>query len=276
MKSRWLLLVALAAIGAAAYGGKVLATPATTPGFSGTTLAKATFGDLDIKAKRTPIPGRRSSGRPSSRRRGIPTSTSSRTPGIPASAAATGLHPQHRLAHASRAEPRDRDAGHGDRIRGRRSDLHAARVLGERDERVRRHRRRGRPHHPRRERRRGEDGRRPVHPEGRHSTDRRDARLRATARSEPHQTGGRHAALQHLSLTVSSLACGSESRSAWNRIAVAGAGAADKLSASPGAGCRTWRQTYPEPYPELRNSYRTERTSEHLTEPNTPERTSFQ
>jgi hypothetical protein len=51
MKSRWLLLVALAAIGAAVYGGKVLATPASTPGFSGTTLAKATFGDLDIKAK---------------------------------------------------------------------------------------------------------------------------------------------------------------------------------------------------------------------------------
>ncbi len=54
MKSRWLLLVALAAIGAAVYGGKVLATPATTPGFSGTTLAKATFGDLDIKATHDP------------------------------------------------------------------------------------------------------------------------------------------------------------------------------------------------------------------------------
>ena len=45
----------------------------------------------------------------------------------------------------------------------------------ERDELVRRHRQRGRPHHPRRERRRGEDGRRPVHPEGRHSTDRRES-----------------------------------------------------------------------------------------------------
>ena len=54
MKSKWLLLVALAAVGAAAYGGKVLATPATTPGFSGTTLAKATFGELDIKAKTIP------------------------------------------------------------------------------------------------------------------------------------------------------------------------------------------------------------------------------
>ena len=54
MKSRWLLLVALAAISAAVYGGKVLATPATTPGFSGSTLAKATIGDLDIKAKTIP------------------------------------------------------------------------------------------------------------------------------------------------------------------------------------------------------------------------------
>ncbi len=50
MKSRLLLLVALAAIGAAVFGGKVLATPASSPGFSGTTLAKATLGDLDIKA----------------------------------------------------------------------------------------------------------------------------------------------------------------------------------------------------------------------------------
>ena len=54
MKSRWLLIVALVAIGAAAYGGKVLATPATTPGFSGTTLAKATFGELDINAHTIP------------------------------------------------------------------------------------------------------------------------------------------------------------------------------------------------------------------------------
>jgi hypothetical protein len=54
MKWRWLSLVALAAIGAAVLGGKVLATPPTTPGFSGTTLAKATFGDLDIKAKTIP------------------------------------------------------------------------------------------------------------------------------------------------------------------------------------------------------------------------------
>jgi hypothetical protein len=49
-----LLVIALTALVAAAYGGKVLATPATTPGFSGTTLAKATFGELDINAKTIP------------------------------------------------------------------------------------------------------------------------------------------------------------------------------------------------------------------------------
>jgi hypothetical protein len=54
MKTRWLLLVALAAIAAAAFGGKVLATPPTTPGFSGTTLAKATLADLVIKAHQHP------------------------------------------------------------------------------------------------------------------------------------------------------------------------------------------------------------------------------
>ena len=36
------------------YAGTVLATPSTTPGFSGTTLAKATFGELDIKAQTIP------------------------------------------------------------------------------------------------------------------------------------------------------------------------------------------------------------------------------
>ena len=36
----------------------MLANAATTPGFSGTTLAKATFGDLDIKAKTDTDPTR--------------------------------------------------------------------------------------------------------------------------------------------------------------------------------------------------------------------------
>jgi len=49
----WVLFLAVASL-AAAYAGNVLATPSTTPGFSGTTLAKATFGELDIKAKTIP------------------------------------------------------------------------------------------------------------------------------------------------------------------------------------------------------------------------------
>lgn len=54
MKSKWIwtLFVAVAAL--AAFAGSVLATPPTTPGFSGTTLAKATFGELDIKAHTVP------------------------------------------------------------------------------------------------------------------------------------------------------------------------------------------------------------------------------
>ena len=43
------------------------------------------------------------------------------------------------------------------------------------------------------------------------------------------------------------------------------------ISSPPERRCRGWRQ---EPYPELRNSYRTERTSEHLTEPDMPGRSS--
>jgi hypothetical protein len=46
MRSRWLWLPLLVLIGAAVYGGNLLATPATTPGFSGTALAKATYGEI--------------------------------------------------------------------------------------------------------------------------------------------------------------------------------------------------------------------------------------
>jgi len=48
----WTLFVPVAAV--AAYAGYVHGTPSTTPGFSGTTLAKATFGDLDVKAHTIP------------------------------------------------------------------------------------------------------------------------------------------------------------------------------------------------------------------------------
>jgi hypothetical protein len=46
MKKRWIWVLVLALIGVAAYAGSVLATPATAPGFSGTTLAKGTFGEI--------------------------------------------------------------------------------------------------------------------------------------------------------------------------------------------------------------------------------------
>lgn len=48
MKRRWLLVLALALVGAGVYGGTVYATPSS--GFSGTTTAKATLGQLDINA----------------------------------------------------------------------------------------------------------------------------------------------------------------------------------------------------------------------------------
>jgi hypothetical protein len=51
-KGIWALLVVVSAV--AVYVGNVLATPATTPGFAGTTLAKATLDALDIKAKTIP------------------------------------------------------------------------------------------------------------------------------------------------------------------------------------------------------------------------------
>ncbi len=44
MKSRLVLVTVLVALGLAAYGGNVLATPGS--GFSGTTLAKATFDNI--------------------------------------------------------------------------------------------------------------------------------------------------------------------------------------------------------------------------------------
>ena len=54
MKRKWVWALLAVVSVVAVYVGNVLATPATTPGFSGTTLAKATFGELDIKAKTTP------------------------------------------------------------------------------------------------------------------------------------------------------------------------------------------------------------------------------
>lgn len=46
MRSKWLWVVLLVAIGAAVFGGKVLATPANSA-FTGKTLAMATFAEID-------------------------------------------------------------------------------------------------------------------------------------------------------------------------------------------------------------------------------------
>src|SRR5215467_11082769 len=47
MRKKLVLALALAAVGAAIYGGTVLATPSTVPGFSSSTLATATFDEID-------------------------------------------------------------------------------------------------------------------------------------------------------------------------------------------------------------------------------------
>jgi hypothetical protein len=47
MKARWTWPVVLALLGVAVHGGLAGATPATTPGFKGTTLANATFGEIE-------------------------------------------------------------------------------------------------------------------------------------------------------------------------------------------------------------------------------------
>lgn len=46
MKSKWALAVIVGLVGPAAYAANVLATPATVPGFGGTTLAKATYAEI--------------------------------------------------------------------------------------------------------------------------------------------------------------------------------------------------------------------------------------
>jgi len=52
MKSKWVWAILLVVLGAAAYGGTVLATPST--GFTSTTLAKAQFGELDSHVHTVP------------------------------------------------------------------------------------------------------------------------------------------------------------------------------------------------------------------------------
>lgn len=47
MKSKWAFAVIIGLVGLAAYAANVLATPATVPGFSGSTQAKATYAAID-------------------------------------------------------------------------------------------------------------------------------------------------------------------------------------------------------------------------------------
>jgi quercetin dioxygenase-like cupin family protein len=52
MKSKWLLALLVAVLGAAVYGGVVLATPQS--GVTTTILAKSTFDDIDLKVHTIP------------------------------------------------------------------------------------------------------------------------------------------------------------------------------------------------------------------------------
>ena len=52
MKSKWMWALALVGLGAAAYGGTVLATPSS--GFTSTTIAKAQLGELNTKVHSVP------------------------------------------------------------------------------------------------------------------------------------------------------------------------------------------------------------------------------
>ena len=189
-ETKWSLALVLALIGVAVYAGNVLATQ--SQGFSGTTLAKATFGEMI----RTWSPSR--TGKRRSRRTGCRTSTSSRTPGTPA---LRRVHSQHWLAHPSRPEPCDRHPRHRDRLRRRRPDVHPARVHGEHAEQlVRRYRRRGSAHHPRRERRPAQTIAVQLIPSGAHDG-RTCPQLPATARSEHSRNGRRQPGRRSVLLT---------------------------------------------------------------------------
>ena len=82
MKSKWVWALLLAALGTAVYAGNVLATPSV-----GIHRDDAREGDLreDLLPRTHEA---RNSGTSSSRRRELPTSTFSKTPGSPAAAPA--------------------------------------------------------------------------------------------------------------------------------------------------------------------------------------------
>ena len=105
MKKRWTWPLGLALVGVALYGGHVSATPATVPGFTGTTLANATFGDIDshvVSALSKPaLAGDDQDAREVGPQR------------------VQRLHSQHGLAHPFRPQPRDRHPRQRDGLRRR-------------------------------------------------------------------------------------------------------------------------------------------------------------
>ena len=118
MRSRWTLCALLVARRRRpSMRRNVLATPAT--GFTGTTLAKATYGDIFSQVHTVPATWNEH----------IQTKGDSDLYVQQNTWQPGGEH--RRLAHASGAELRDRHAGQRDRVRRRRSDLHAARVHGQ-------------------------------------------------------------------------------------------------------------------------------------------------
>ena len=122
MKSKWIWAMLLVVLGAAVYGGTVLATPSS--GFTSTTLAKSQLGKLDIKGE-----SKADHWKVKLKTKGL--SDLYVQSNILLRSAATALRRQQRLAHPSRSQPDHRHAGHGDRLRRRRSVVHAARLLGD-------------------------------------------------------------------------------------------------------------------------------------------------
>ena len=152
MRYKVALAFLLAVLGVTVYAANVLATPAT--GFSGTTLAQATYGDI-LSHVLSRQPGWAEL-----------IVTQRRVRPLRAAEHVATRRP-HRLAHASGAELRDRHAGERDRVRQQRPPVHAARLHGgDGEQRVRRSGRRARAHPPKRDRRGRPDDRGAAHPGG--------------------------------------------------------------------------------------------------------------
>ena len=159
MKSKAAWAVCLVVAGTALYGTKVLATPATVPGFSGATLAKATYGEIFSHVHTIPaswqelIQTKGSSDLYVQQNTWDPATCQNKC--VPSTGWHTHPGPSFVIVTQGTVTAYDGDD----------PSLHAARVHGEhRQQRVHRSRRRTRPHHPRRERRHRQDDRGAAHP----------------------------------------------------------------------------------------------------------------